>query len=296
MLSKAHLILLPVLVLTLLSPACTWGASNDSGPILNTGECKDPGLPDEALVATMNHTFGDLREAGYEVDGRVRYRALRDSAEWDAYEAVVGCLRKFDPGILKTREQKLAFWINTYNVMVVHGVLSAGIPSSVMDVDSFFDNTAYNIGGVRFSLEHVEHGVLRRNSPKYMRPWSPFSKDDPALPYAMEKIEPRIHFALVCAARSCPPLRGYIPATVDVQLDEVTRTFLNRTVRPAPNGNGLEISSILQWFEADFGGRQGVLDLFRRWLEPGAVRGILKSEENPEISYSDYDWGLNDLP
>ena len=296
MLMKSHLILLPALLLILLTPACAWGAAEGSGPILNAGECRDPDVPDEALVTTINRTFEVLREAGYEVDGRVRYGALRDSAEWTAYEAVVGCLREFDPDALKTREEKLAFWINTYNVMVVHAVLSAGIPSSVMDVDSFFDNAAYNIGGVRFSLEHVEHGVLRRNRPKYLRPWSPFSKDDPALRYTMEKLEPRIHFALVCAARSCPPLRGYVPEMVDEQLDEATRTFLNRTVRPASNGNGLEISSILQWFEADFGGREGVLDLLRRWLDPGAARGILESEENPRISYSDYDWSLNDLP
>ena len=296
MIVKSPRILSPVLLLTLLTPACTWSATDVSGPTLNAGECKDPGLPDEALVTTINRALGNFAEAGYEVDGKVRYGALSGSAEWIAYEARVGCLREFDPGVLKTREEKLAFWINTYNVMVVHGVIAAGVPSSVMDVDSFFDNAAYNIGGVRFSLEHVEHGVLRRNSPKYLRPWSPFSKDDPALRYAMEKLEPRIHFALVCAAQSCPPLRGYAPERLDTQLDEVTRTFLNRSVQPASNGNGLEVSSILQWFEADFGGRESVIDLLRRWLDPGTAREILESEKNPPISYSKYDWSLNDLP
>ncbi|MEE9217746.1 MAG: DUF547 domain-containing protein [Acidobacteriota bacterium] len=276
--------------------ACFSGTKGGEGPILNASPCKNESLPDGALVDKINSAFVDFRGGGYEKDGKIRYRALKDSPEWAAYEDLAGCLRRFDPSTLETHEQKLAFWINMYNGLVVHGVLAAGIPASVTDVESFFDNTAYEIGGVRFSLEHIEHGVLRGNRPKYLRPWSPFPKDDPVLQYSLEGLDPRIHFALVCGAQSCPPVRGYSPDEVDEQLDAAARDFVNATVTLSSNKKALKVSSILQWYEADFGGRQGVLELLRRWIEPEVARQILETQKKPKISYSKYDWRLNDLP
>lgn len=243
---------------------------------------------------TATRSFLVLKGGEFQKDGGIDYRRLNESAGWGAYQGLAGCLRELDPAALETREQRLAFWINLYNAMVVHGILAAGIPKSVTAVPDFFEATAYEVGGVRLSLEQIEHGVLRNNRPKYLRPWAPLSKDDAALKYALFDLDPRIHFALVCGARSCPPVRVYLPEGVDAQLDLATREFLNRTVKPAADGKGLELSSILLWYEKDFGGREGVLDLLRRLLEPGPARRLLESNPNPRISYADYDWSLND--
>ncbi len=129
------------------------------------------------------------------------------------------------------RNARLAFFINVYNALVIHGTVEKGRPRNMLTKFMFFKNTAYNIGGQIYSLNEMENGILRANrcvvrfalelrSDKtkckflYSRSMgtfflTPFSSDDPRLALALEKPEPRIHFALNCGAKSCPPIKTY---------------------------------------------------------------------------------------
>jgi hypothetical protein len=109
--------------------------------------------------------------------------------------------------------------------------------------------------------------------------------------------DPRIHAALVCAARSCPPLRreAYTAERIDEQLDDNTRRWLanpelNRFDQATA---GAAVSSIFKWYRDDFKTYTGSLDGFLKDHAPGGVRDAL-GDRALQIKFLDYDWGLND--
>ncbi len=269
----------------------------EAGAPLNSGPCHPSGDPKGGLTAaTLMHSFLDFKAGEYQNEEGIRYAAVRDSDEWRVFQGLAGCLRTFDPAALGKREERLAFWINLYNGMVVHGVLAAGIPESVLDLPAFFDNTAYEVGGLRYSLEQIEHGILRGNLPKAEGAAAVLPEGDPRLEHALQELDPRIHFALVCGGRSCPPVRVYRPEQVEAQLDLVAREFLDRAVRKSPEGKGLRVPMVLRWFEEDFGGRDGVVAFLRERLSPGPARKALESDSPPKLSFVEFDWRLNNAP
>jgi hypothetical protein len=127
-------------------------------------------------------------------------------------------------------------------------------------------------GGRTFSLDFVEHEILRKRFK-----------------------EPRIHFALVCAARSCPPLRAeaYTGARLEAQLSDQARTFIAAT----PSANRVDVaartvylSPIFGWYKADFGPDLG--RFLARYLPAGAARALLESGQFKVVE-TEYDWSLN---
>jgi hypothetical protein len=110
----------------------------------------------------------------------------------------------------------------------------------------------------------------------------------------IESIDKRIHFALNCASRSCPPIRAYSPEKLDSQLDLATRSYLATDVRILPEKNALYLSSIFKWFAADFGGREGVIDFILSYLPETIERTwLMKQRGRVSLRYKPYDWSLN---
>ena len=111
--------------------------------------------------------------------------------------------------------ERVAFFINVYNALVIHGTVEKGTPKNNWQRYKFFSSTSYNLGGHIYSLNDIENGILRANKSAmgtlYM---TPFSKDDPRLSLALDQAEPRIHFALNCGAKSCPPIKTFSGANV----------------------------------------------------------------------------------
>ena len=86
--------------------------------------------------------------------------------------------------------------------MTIHGLAaSPALPGSVLEVEGFWRNTCYNIGGHVFSLDDIEHGVLRVNRPHPSSGERLLGESDPRLQFMMSEVDPRIHFALVCGAK-----------------------------------------------------------------------------------------------
>jgi hypothetical protein len=113
---------------------------------------------------------------------------------------------------LPTRSERLAFWINTYNILVVRGIVTFGLRQSVWEVPDFFGQIAVRVDRLVFSADDIEHGVLRGNCPHPLSEAVPFAADDPRRRYAIEPADPRIHFAVSCGARSCPPVSSSVSA------------------------------------------------------------------------------------
>jgi uncharacterized protein DUF547 len=187
------------------------------------------------------------------------------------------------------RPARLAAWINAYNRLVADGIVTLGIRQTVWDVPDFFDRICLRAGALLFSANDIEHGVLRGNRPNPLSGATPFPEGDPRRRSSIVPPEARIHFAINCGARSCPPARLYHPETLDDELEEATRSFVNRDV--ALEGGVISASPIFQWFGADFAALPGGLSGFlARYLADEAVRRALLDGGEASLSWRSYDW------
>ena len=196
-----------------------------------------------------------------------------------------------------SRNDQRAFWINVYNVLVIHATAVKGWPSSPLQRKSFFSETSYHVSGHDISLDGIEHGVLRGNSPPpalLLPAGRSFTNTDPRRFWALP-LDPRIHFALNCGARSCPPIRVYSGENIEEELTAVAEAFLEGELK-VKEGQGKEgvtvvTSKLLQWYSGDF----GATDVEKlQWLLPylaPKVREQLKGKVSFE--YRDYDWTGN---
>lgn len=228
-------------------------------------------------------------------DGRLDYRALSASAEWAAAAGAADALPGVDLAGLAGREARLAFWINVYNALVFHGVVALGVRRTVREVRRFFARVAYRVGDVVLTADDVEHGILRGNARQGLLRRRPFPPGDPRLALAIRPVDPRIHFAIMCGARSCPPIGVYRAAALEQQLDLAARKFLNQEVALDARGC-VTCSRILDWYAEDFEGAGGIGPLLLRYLDGGPVRAAVGGRARPCDAYRAYDWSLQHRP
>lgn len=228
-------------------------------------------------------------------EGHVDYARLRASGE---FREVVECSRRLqhlDLSLLYTRPARLAFWINVYNALVLHGIISLGVRRTVWEVWNFFGRASYRIGGLTFSADEIEHGILRGNRRRIIPPLRPFARRDPRLAMAISPVDPRIHFAITCGARSCPPVGVYQTAAIDQQLDLATRNFVNQEITLDSQGR-ITCSKIFKWYRSDFDTTGGLTDFLLRYLDDGPVREAVAGGAAPCQAFRPYQWGLQFPP
>ena len=185
---------------------------------------------------------------------------------------------------------RLAFWINAYNELVAEGLRVLGIRETVWEAPDFFDRIQCRAGSEIFSANDIEHGVLRGNRANPLTGAAPFGPDDPRLAHAAP-LDPRIHFAIHCGARSCPAARRYDGARLGAQLDASTRAFLGEVV--TLEGGTLVATPILRWFAEDFAQWPGGLTGFlAAHLEDGPVKRAVRDGGGSSMTWRDYDWRL----
>lgn len=164
--------------------------------------------------------------------------------------------------------EKKAFYINVYNIIVIHQIAKAYPVNSPMDIDGFFDKTKHPVAGEMLTLNQLEKEKLMQSY-----------KD------------PRIHFVLVCAAMSCPPLdnTAFKAQTLDRQLAARTELALNSPdfIKVNNTQKKVEISKIFEWYQGDFTRNgQTVLAYINQYRDK-------KIPSNYEVGYYEYDWSLN---
>jgi hypothetical protein len=253
-------------------------------------------VPTKDLASKLMMAIGDLKEAFYEMNrGIVDYKAMKQSTKYRTYLGLAGQLQVFDLKTLTTREEKLAFWINLYNTIVVQGIAELELTASVREINNFFSHISYRIGDYTFSPDEIEHGILRSNARPPYRIFSTFRKNDPRREFALKKLDPRIHFALVCGSRSCAPIRFYQANMIDEQLDTATRNFINSSeVIILPEKNMILLSQIFNWYIKDFGKQKDIFNFLLHYLNPDdKAKYLAENEETIEVAYLFYDWNLN---
>ncbi len=212
------------------------------------------------------------------VHGRsVDYAGLkRDQALLDQYLAQ---LARLDPDAPLTPAWAAGV-INAYNAWTLRLILDhyPGI-RSIKDIGGLFSSPwkqhLVRLADRVLTLDELEHDVIR-----------------PRL------ADPRVHMALNCTARSCPPLRPepYLPDTLSTQLDDQVRSFVNDPAALRIDTDTLRVSRIFKWYGEDFGGEAGVLTFLRRYAGPDLLARLAALGPDPRLTYLDYDWTLNDLP
>eukprot|EP01134_Creolimax_fragrantissima_P000958 CFRG0958T1 len=238
-----------------------------------------------------------LSEDGLSVD----YNALAKSKEFEEFVEQTAILREIKLSTLSD-DERVAFFLNVYNMLTVQG-LSTVRPSSVLFVKNFWENTCYNIGGEVYSLDIIEHGVLRKNGLHPLSKGYVLENNDPRA-NLLSKVDPRIHFALNCGAKSCPPIRIYSAKNLEGGLHAATLNFVAENVKVDMSKRQINISPIFQWYRLDFGETiDDVVDFIYKHL-PDASDGTLRRsfekvmEESQQgkcvkIGYLPYNWGLN---
>jgi len=232
-------------------------------------------------------------------DGKfVDYQGMSLSPVWQHFKVMVAQLQEADLKNL-SREQRLAFFINIYNVLVIHGTVVRGVPDSMYSRYRFFSTVSYMMGGDTYSLNDIENGMLRNNRKSmatlYMKP---FSSNDQRLNFSINPVDARIHFALNCGAKSCPPIKTFSSDEVDVQLDLATRSFLENDegIKIEEESNTVYLSQLFNWYQVDFGNnKEEMLDWIAGHLNQDKAEALQKvrTTGNITIKYLHYDWGNN---
>lgn len=210
------------------------------------------------------------------VQTRVRYRTLKQDPRW---RRLIDAVAQSDPQELGSVKERLAYWINVYNIFAIDLVLGGYPIESIKDLGSFFSPvwgiTAGRIHGQKYSLEEIEHEILRPMG------------------------DPRIHAAIVCASVSCPPLSRtpFEAHLIDAQLDATLRAWLTnpeKGMRLDRESETLTVSKIFDWFESDFEAAGGVVRFILPHVAPEDADWLRGRIDDVDIEYFDYDWGLND--
>jgi len=173
---------------------------------------------------------------------------------------------------------KKTFWINIYNAW--YQLLAT---REQLKKPEIFTSKVILIAGVKFSLDDIEHGILRKYRWKYSKGYFPsFFPGKLVKTLSVEEIDYRIHFALNCGAVSCPPILFYSYDKIESQLDQATRSFLLSETVIDDDKKEVRVSKILDWFRGDFGGKEGIRNI---------IGGIFeKSIRNYSIKFTAYDW------
>jgi hypothetical protein len=215
-------------------------------------------------VASYNTLLGK-----YVASGGVKY------AEWKANAGDMQAINDVVDGISKEnvsalgKQQQLAFYINAYNAWILHEALGKYPTKSVKDaLFTFFTGKRITVAGQQMSFNALEKDTIR----------SKFN-------------DPRVHFALNCASRSCPPLsrQAFTSGNLEGQFETLAKGYVNsdKGVRYNAAAKTAELSKIFDWYKDDFKGEGGPLAFINK-------RRSAQIAADAKISYQDYDWGLNE--
>ena len=244
-----------------------------------------------AVIATTNLNGVQPRFDHAEFDRLLREHVVQGMVDYDAFARDAGFARyleqlaRFEPSG-QPRDEQLAFWINAYNAYTIRLIVKHRERRSIRNINKKFGlfrglgpwaEQLVVVGGKTYDLETVEQKIIR---PTYH--------------------EPRIHFALVCAAMGCPPLRAeaYTGSGLERQLEDQARVFLAQS--PGKNrvdaaSNTVWVSQIFQFndYAADFGGSSAAIMRFvSRYYPAGPEKTLLESGA-ARLVYTEYDWTLN---
>ncbi len=216
-----------------------------------------------AFAQPSHVAFDTLLKKHVSATGKVNYKNLKQ--EKSALETYIKTLSDNVPADSWSKNEKFAFWINAYNALTLKTIVDNYPLSSITKLDGgkTWDVKRYKLGDKTYSLNDIENNILRPMG------------------------DARIHFAINCAAKSCPPLlnKAFTAKELNALLESRTKKFVND---PKANllmkGDEIKISKIFDWYGKDF---YNIPDFINRYA-------ISKVKSDVKIGYTEYDWSLNE--
>lgn len=227
-----------------------------------------------AQQPVSHDAFDALLKKHVDDKGMVNYKGLK--AERPELKSYLSALESNAPNSSWSQDEQLAYWINAYNAYTLDLILEHYPVKSIKDIGSLikipFVSTAWdvkfiNIGGEEYDLNNIEHGIIRK-----------------------EFDEPRIHFALVCAAVSCPKLQrsAFTGDNLEELLTEATKAFLADPEKNRfSNGRKAKLSKLFSWYGGDFKKETSLVGYLNQYAP-------VTLDEKASISWMDYNWALNE--
>jgi hypothetical protein len=190
-----------------------------------------------------------------------------------------------------------AFCLNVYNLFISYAFIKMGIATNSLRRGAFFERIKINLGGELLSFNDLENGILRANARHPFASKLPFDQDRQDR-LSLSRLDCRIHFALNCGAKSCPPIRFFRPETLEEELDIVSRSFCegDDVISVKMDLKELHLSMLLKWFQTDFCETREQLPQtilpFLRGAKHQAVTTLVAHEGSTGITirFLPYDW------
>lgn len=231
--------------------------------VQNKVEEKKPDKEVVELKKELTHTIWDgLLKKYVSATGKVNYKALKTDKKFDTYLQLL----KDNPIQHNwSRNQKMAYWINAYNAFTIKLIVDNYPVSSITKLHGGkpWDHKWIQLGEKTYTLNDIEHKILR-----------PQFKDA------------RIHFAVNCAATSCPPVlnKAWTASNLNSNLERQTKLFINNGAFNSISDKKVELSKIFEWYKEDFGELIAYINKYAN----------SKAKDGAEISFKEYDWALNE--
>lgn len=213
-------------------------------------------------TSNLHTAFDEILNEYVDAAGNVDYKGLKtNQPKLDNY---LKALSESPVQSDWSKDAQLAYWINAYNAFTLKLIVDNYPLKSIMDLEGgkVWDKKWVNLANKLYSLNEIEHDIIR---PQFN--------------------EPRIHFAVNCAAASCPPLaaQAYSADNLESLLAERTKSFINDSQYNQISTSGAEVSKIFDWYGSDFGDLVSYLNKYSK----------TSIKKNASVSFKEYDWSLN---
>lgn len=258
------------------------------GPPVNDPMVALNGLKKQLSAVLAGHT---------DSNGLVDYAKVHDDPKFKEFQANTSELQAFNLASMDVKTRK-AFCINMYNMLVIHGYAQVGVPSGAFQIVRFFGNIAYRVGEFDFTANEIENGILRGNKHSPTSMFKYFSKRDQRLATVIEGGDHRIHFALNCGAKSCPPVKNYTREGVEEELRIAGQAFCedDGNCKVDVEKGKLHLSKILSWYGVDFGSNSLEVAMtvlqYCRGEKKEQLQALI-STGKVKLSFNHYDWSNN---
>ena len=218
-------------------------------------------------VQAQTSTFNALLQKHVDSKGNVSYKGLKsEEAKLDKY---ISYLQATTPSSSWSKNKQKAFWMNAYNAYTIKKILEKYPLKSIRSIKEkgkgAWDIPFANVGGKTYSLNHIEHKILRA-----------------------KLFDPRVHVGVNCASGSCPKLnnKAFTEANVEAELEALMKYFVNDATRNKITPKKLGLSEIFNWYKADFTKKGSLVDYLNKYSNT-------KIEPKAKISHLTYNWNLN---
>lgn len=247
----------------------------ESGVLLDDSKLSDSPLPTDEVAEVLTveeevysfhdyEKFNSLLSTYVSYAGNVNYAGIKSNKS--QLEEIIKEFEANFPGSDWSSAQKLTFWINAYNLYTIKLIVDNYPTSSITNITAKpWHKSFIKLNGKTYSLNQIENDIIRKQ----------FN-------------EPRIHFALNCASKSCPVLlnKAYTPATVYGKMTSQTKRFLNDTSKNTFGEKEVQISKIFDWYSEDFTkGGKTVFDFINKYRT--------EQLDKQKLTYQEYSWDLN---